>query len=200
MCLEVTRGSNDQVAEKDITVYKHLLPKDTPFITGTEHGANFTAIIMDHSCEGKISIQDGKFYFCHNNSSCMGNICSEKFGYRYSWVMDEAVKSVMINGKPLSQKEQLVTPYREIIVEIGETYTSELINENSEVKIGIHSFENLKDAFADSSRYSIFAECIIPKGSRYYKGTFLNMPSYASTAIKYNKIISREDVLRCVEE
>lgn len=35
----------------------------------------------------------------------------------------------------------------------------------------------------------VIGECIIPKGAKYYKGTYLSYDGYVSDSIKINKII-----------
>jgi len=108
------------------------------------------------------------------------------------------------------------TPFMFSTVEMGAEYTSTIepsrVWSDSRVmriEKGIHSFENFKDAaelvaalyHADHLGTPHIAECIIPKGSWYYKGTFLipperardylNVPSFASDKIKYLKIIEQ---------
>lgn len=62
------------------------------------------------------------------------------------------------------------------------------------VNQGFHSFVNLKDAIKGRNKdidYKrlVVCECIIPKGSKYYKGKYLHYDGYASDSIKINKII-----------
>ena len=59
------------------------------------------------------------------------------------------------------------------------------------IEKGFHSFVNRIDAERDSykNRDAIIVSCIIPKGSRYYKGVFGDAESYCSESIKIEKII-----------
>ena len=89
------------------------------------------------------------------------------------------------------------TPYRNSPVIIGETYDSKLerLTGVNEVHHGLHSFESVidcnKDGFLETKfdRISVVAKCIIPKGSRYYKGIFSScgckLTSYASDKLTY---------------
>lgn len=185
MCLN--NVGERKIATEDIVCYKRLkvtkrLNPDVP------HRSAFTGIINTKSCKGKISWEEDRAYFCTNNSHMDGERCKNRLRYRYSWRVDDAVASIIVDGK-----EQLlsayITPYKNADVEIGKEYTSDLIRivASHEVHIGIHSFERLIDAHFDSSDIDrdAFAECIIPKGSEYYKGVFNSSVSYASNKIKY---------------
>ena len=81
----------------------------------------------------------------------------------------------------------MVTPYRNFPIEIGKTYNSELIKSDGFIQEGLHSFKNLDDA--KSSYVQIYAECIIPKGSKYYEGKFADDDAYASDKLTYVKIL-----------
>ena len=93
-----------------------------------------------------------------------------------------------------SNGEIILTPYREVKVEIGETYKSNLIKVNGiqpVVNIGIHSFARKRAAKKDYINYGdgdIIIKCIIPAGSTYYTGMFLGKKSYASDTLKYVEI------------
>jgi hypothetical protein len=94
----------------------------------------------------------------------------------------------------------LMTPYRCADVEIGETYSSELVRIHEfhtyDVTIGLHSFTSLMNVHAViyglGINYAI-AECIIPKGAKYYEGHFDGYESIASDTIMYSKLV--ENVL-----
>ena len=60
----------------------------------------------------------------------------------------------------------------------------------------IHTVRNLKTAeeMADTHLNLVIFECIIPKGTKYMKGTFTGVPAYASRSIKFVKEIEKEDV------
>lgn len=62
------------------------------------------------------------------------------------------------------------------------------------VNQGFHSFVNLKNATEERNsdidyKRLVIGECIIPKGAKYYKGTYLSYNGYVSNSIKINKII-----------
>ena len=62
------------------------------------------------------------------------------------------------------------------------------------VNQGFHSFVNLKDAIKERNsdvdyKRLVIGECIIPKGSKYYKGAYSNYNGYVSDNIRINKII-----------
>lgn len=94
------------------------------------------------------------------------------------------MRSVKIKGVEYVTAK-LVTYYREADVEVGKTYTSELVQVKNTIETGLHSYEKIPFAI-----YSIVVKCIIPKGSKYYVGIFGNNVSYASDTLKYVEIIS----------
>lgn len=49
------------------------------------NGRRFRAKIEGVECDGKIRVEDGLVYLCQNEKS--GISCTNKFGYKYSWVM-----------------------------------------------------------------------------------------------------------------
>lgn len=68
--------------------------------------------------------------------------------------------------------------------------------EHSYIFIGFHSFKNMQDALKetvdlkfddsfDKKEYNVL-HCIIPKGTRYYEGTFDKKECYCSEKIKLN--------------
>jgi hypothetical protein len=120
--------------------------------------------------------------------------------------------------KVVKVKNGFLTPYMEQEVVIGETYTSEIHHTggseeysvlfretgcSSRVRIdkALHSFADLADTAdeifwwegVDIDSYKV-VECIIPKGSIYYEGTFGTGGTsvarcYASNCIKYIKLL-----------
>jgi hypothetical protein len=90
--------------------------------------------------------------------------------------------------------------YRKASVILGKTYISGLTKEDYDgVSEGLHSFESMERTIEDikeSPEYpnqGVIVRCIIPKGSKYYKGTFCNMVGYASNTIVYTKEIVYEE-------
>lgn len=89
-----------------------------------------------------------------------------------------------------NNRGELTTPYMDSPVEIGEEYKSELYkNGFNGVEIGLHSFATYEDARKKGGYcgYHTIVECVIPRGSRYYSGTFSVYKSYASNKLKYIK-------------
>lgn len=90
--------------------------------------------------------------------------------------------------------ETFKTSYRYSPVIIGEEYKSKLkkyINNESKLDIGLHSYCNEDDARVGAERYEeVLVECLIPKGSKYYKGLFcFKEECYASNKLRYVKIL-----------
>ena len=59
-----------------------------------------------------------------------------------------------------------------------------------------HSYKKLKDAVNAANRegfYCYVIECTIPKGSLLYEGEFDNVEAYASSKIRYNKIVYKNN-------
>ena len=99
-----------------------------------------------------------------------------------------------------------VTPYQKANVVIGHTYTSELIRDKhwNTIDEGLHSFANIPDCYENSRNTAtvfvidgeirhttpVLVECFIPRGARYYKGTFNSgYESLASNELVYNRIL-----------
>ena len=109
-------------------------------------------------------------------------------------------KKATLFGQFFEQKG-LYTPYQKFKVCIGRAYKSEFTYTMSGkgVEKAIHSFTTVESAkldvhfFEGFSRYKgnmCICKCLIPKGSRYYQGTFDGRASYASNKIKYLEIIN----------
>ena len=195
MCLKLkSQFEKPIIAENDIIVYKAI--DKTIAITVSnpsemKHGDLFEGIINGIKCKGKISINyDSYIYLCSNYKGVDGNDAKDKLGYKYSWMMDEAVQKIIINGELVFLREVVgyQTPYQKAKVKIGETYTSKLIKAYDSIGKGLHSFESI-DTARKNSNDDIVAKCIIPKGSEYYKGTFNDNISYASDTLTYVEII-----------
>lgn len=95
----------------------------------------------------------------------------------------------------------LLTYYQFFPVEMGKEYSSKLVMIDENVEIGLHSFCTDLEAKHFVHRKSAFAvninlyvvKCVIPKGSKYYHGSFFSMlgdfNSYASDTLRYEEII-----------
>jgi hypothetical protein len=189
MCLTLkSEKTRVKTAKSDIVVYKelkmHKKEKDAsslPFINGEE----FSGVINKRDCEGKISIEHNSIYFCTNNKDLDGNPCSDKQGYKHSWQLDDVVGLIKTSTHELTDEDLftsiIATPYRNFAVEEGEIYNSVLRKVYDSIEEGLHTFKSKPTS-------SIWAECIIPKGSKYYVGEFSIEVSYVSDTLKYIKI------------
>jgi hypothetical protein len=206
MCLELKNESvKPKIAKKDIVVYKFL--KNGRKLNPEFHGKEFTGVIYYSTVNGKISI-DKRTFFCTNDDFFDGLCAEDKLGYKYSWVIDKYVKSIKVddveiikNGFVLDNAKVLsfLTPFRNVEIEIGETYKSKLIKNDSLVEDGIHSLKKLKDAklIASFDKDRFVVKCIIPKGSEYYVGKYSDdiysdsdYVSYASDTLKYVEVLT----------
>jgi len=103
----------------------------------------------------------------------------------------ECYKVVMID-KQLPKMYRTV--YQGTIVEIGKTYTSDIIrgklgsyDSPNSVTVALHSYTDVERAMFEK-RFGwqrVVVRCIIPRGSRYYVGKFAGCKSYASNRLKY---------------
>ena len=189
MCLE--NISEKRVAEEDIVCYKYLKVESQPKLNFVpKSGASFEGRIYGIDCTGKITRENGKIYFCTNENNIDGEDCEKKWGYKYSWKLDEYVTLITINGKILIDREenQFVTPYRDVIVKMGKTYISRVkVSSWNEIGQALHSYVDIPT----DNVYPYIAKCIIPKGATYYEGIFDERRSYASNKLKYINIIEQ---------
>ena len=90
-----------------------------------------------------------------------------------------------------------VSPYYRFKYRVGKVYKMEgklearetVISGDYIVNEGFHSFLGRKTASAFSFIWDRYvAKCVIPKGTRYIEGKFLDTPAYASEQIKVIKI------------
>ena len=188
MCLTLkSNKTKSQIAKEDIICYKRLELLPTIIDkSNIKDGDEFTGVIKEFECSGKISIKSDQIFFCTNHSNLNGANSSNKHGYVNSWIFDSTVTSIIINNKEVIELK-LTTPYRNFPIEIGKTYNSELIKMDEDIYEGLHSFKNSNDAKIYNS--GIYVECIIPKGSKYYEGKFVDNDAYASDKLTYVKII-----------
>ena len=187
MCLELkSNKTKSKIAKEDIICYKRLENLPTIDMSTIKDGDEFTGVINTFECSGKISIESDEIYFCTNHPILNGSDSLNKHGYNYSWVFDNTVTSIIINNKEVIYLK-LVTPYRKFPIEIGKTYNSELIKIDENIYEGLHSYKNSEDV----KKYynGFYAECIIPKGSKYYEGKFVDVDAYASDKLTYVKFI-----------
>ena len=111
-----------------------------------------------------------------------------------------ATKDIVCYKGLIQLRDELITPYKRVSIEIGKTYKSIISNKDGEIHLGLHSFKTLKELknWATGSGWrrawwgkagGEYIKCIIPKGSTYYIGTFDCWKSYASDALTYVEII-----------
>ena len=102
--------------------------------------------------------------------------------------------------------DKVLTLFQKHKIEIGCSYRSSVIRTSGKfydnIEIGLHSFCEYKETmdFYNNNKLNLIeanwsyeiVRCIIPKGSKYYKGTFnydcCPYDSYASTDITYVEI------------
>jgi len=148
---------------------------------------------MKYGVGGKVNIGSHGIYLCTNDERFNGDRADNRHGYTYSWIMDSCISAVKINGVDL--KPGLETPYRNMPVVIGNTYKSDVIVEKSDsnediINVGLHSFTTVEYCRQDiDNSKDIIVECVIPKDSVCYLGTFGSMGSYVSDTLTYVKVI-----------
>lgn len=189
MCLE--NISEKCVAEEDIVCYKYLKVESQPKLNFVpKNGATFEGRINRIDCTGRITRENGRIYFCTNEYDIDGENCKKKWGYKYSWELDKYVTLITIDGKILidHEKNQFITPYQDVIVEMGKTYRSKIkVSRWNEIEQALHSYVDIP---VDED-FPYIAKCIIPEGATYYEGTFDGKRSYASNKLKYINIIEQ---------
>jgi len=198
MCLYLDSDTvQPLIAQEDITVYKYLVKATKATLNINDlsslHGRKFKGVIKHRNCEGTISCEsDFRVHFCTDDRFLDGNYCVERFGYKYSWELDFQVNSIIVDDVELLMlKDVLTTPFRDSLIEINALYRSQIKKYNDTIEEGLHSIQNLSDVYSIRTPSSVIVECIIPKGSLYYVGTFRKCVSYASDALKYVKIIGK---------
>ena len=189
MCLTLNKYAKRLIAQEDIICYKILKPDFSKY-----DGKGFTGVIKGVKCKGHIRIENNRVFLCTNRKPLHGAKALDKLGYKYSWIFDHYVKSIIVDEVDLmipNKNTTFTTPFQAAKVKIGETYESGLILEEyiawNEIEIGLHSFANYKGI--RRLKCNIIVKCIIPKGSEYFIGLFDGKTSYASNKLKYIEII-----------
>ena len=100
-------------------------------------------------------------------------------------------KVYVVDGNLLSPYRREQAPEEGII---AKTRLGTIKSPDNVVYEGFHSFATLSDAVDESfiweDETTVIVKCIIPKLSRYYKGTFGARISYCSECIIFNNIIT----------
>lgn len=192
MCLD--RISERKVATEDIVCYKYIREQMILKKNKVKHGDSFTGKIKGINCQGKVSINEvGNVYFCTNDYMLDGMDAGDKLKYYYSWLIDDRVNEIRVNGKN-ALRFGYVTPCMDAVAEIGAVYYSEITVKGNEIHEALHSFKHLSDAAICRDKdfrspITRLVECVIPKGSVYYEGTFAMYQGYASDTLKYVKLV-----------
>ena len=200
MCLTKLTTKNPLIAKKNITVYK--IVRENYFIIPElknllKNGNKCKAIIRGIDVNGKIFKDKNFIYIYHNNPNLNGSAYAKgKPNYKYSFIICSSIASLIVDKKEF-MNIFYHTPYRNSIIEIGKEYTSELLlskyykDKSDIITKGLHSFiqkPNIKEG-------EYLVKCIIPKGSKYYKGCFDrdldSLDSIASDKLKYIKILKK---------
>jgi hypothetical protein len=63
-------------------------------VSSLKSGQKFKANIGNEEIEGKLSIENNELYLCQDYED--GNECTNKQGYKYSWVHDEYVSNLIV--------------------------------------------------------------------------------------------------------
>lgn len=190
MCLH--NISEEKIATEDMVVYKAVRKHSGFTIPDNSSGKEFTGIINGIKVKGVISgnYHNG-LYFCTNESRLDGAEAYNKYGYKYSWCLDGQVvqSSIRVEGRKLFIKTTTFkTIYQYAPISLGETYKSKILVFRGTITRAIHSYVKKEDAILrEKDRDVYIIKCIIPKGSRYYKGTFNHIPAIASDTIIYGK-------------
>lgn len=203
MCLQFENKAVLEIADRDIICYKILFPqynsiKSEELIKYDNY--EFEGIIKQIKCSGKIRVENDQVFFCTNISNLNGIACQNRYGFLYSYRLSQNVAEITILATGEKYYETISgfkTPYMDAKVEIGKTYISNLdsieAKDGDKVEKGLHSYEGLNSAIYNTCEFgtTYIAQCIIPKGARYYKGTFFDEGSYASDILKYVEIIEK---------
>ncbi len=187
MCLKKIRKK--KVADRDITVYKRLVMREAidPRLNDKPFSCKISSVLV----EGKLSVEEGRLFFCSNDIRFNGQEANDKKGFKYSWVLDLQVdlETLKVEGKKrkIIIGELLATPYQGTLITLGKEYESEITfttkNGSDVITKAIHSFRDQEDVWGDGIGFVV--ECIIPEGTEYYEGLFHDVPSIASRKIVY---------------
>lgn len=193
MCLSYI--GEQLTANEDIVCYKWVNAKFAiDPVVNKLHGHKFTGVIKSFHISGVISINDDTVFLCTNNAKFNGRAANDRMGYAYSWAFDSNVRSLLIDGREYIKLMVMRTPYMDMPVKFNQLYTSELDVRTgfhgAEVEKGLHSFADAASADYDMipSNENI-VQCVIPKGSKYYVGSFRGKLSYASDQLMYIKFL-----------
>lgn len=201
MCLLNVTTKEPLIAEEDITVYK-FIKKSSELIDNwkdlVSHGDECIATINNVIVNGSVSIStvvSTQIHICTNNPNFDGDYAEDMLGYKYSWILDTQVTSIIIKDKEIiKQGYQTIyqTIYQKAKVVIGEEYTSKLILQKSTVNIGLHSYIKKPCLDLDLDLDYILVKCIIPKYSNYFIGDYEGRrDSIASDTLKYVKNVEK---------
>ena len=192
MCLINVTADTPTIAGRDIICYKAVRIssslKDIAIKSGEDCLATICYGNKKVQVEGKILISFSGVFLIHNNKNPDLSLYNLSHDEKCSIRLDSDTSSLIINEVE-HIKSMYTTPFQDFEVEIGREYKSELqkiYRCAGMVGRGLHSYAR-KPRIADKG--CIIAKCIIPKGSKYYKGTFRGRVSYASDTIRYVRLL-----------
>lgn len=127
-------------------------------------------------------------------------MCLENVTYKRAKIATEDIPCYKILDK--ISKGFYLTPYQRQGIVLGRTYTSALDSPGKwdSVEQGLHAFLTLQQAveLCMDRRNRAIVKCIIPKGARYYIGTY--QPSHGKTAIAASELrYNNKTLKKCVQ-
>lgn len=191
MCL--IHISKEIIAEEDVICYKLVTQTINLVASSALHGKPFSAIINNKECHGIVSIHDNDVYLC-NNTSIDSFDCPEQFGYKYGWLLDEAVRNLIIDEISCNEVKYS-SPYMYTPIELNTVYEGKVCvldifgSTFKYIEEGFHTYSVLDEAIRNKQWYNLIFEAVIPKGAKYYNGTTYQFQSRASDRIVYTKIL-----------
>ena len=120
-------------------------------------------------------------------------MCLENVKNKRAKIASEDIPCFKVLDKWKYPTPHFVTPYQYKKIVLGYTYTSVLDTPDwaNRVEQGLHAFLTLEQAKAmcKHEHNRVIVKCIIPKGSKYYIGEFMNnygMTAITASALKYS--------------
>lgn len=119
----------------------------------------------------------------------------------FSNAIEQIAKQDIVCYKLVEQRpycRYLKTYYQDTSVELGKTYTSTLKRpSDTRIEKGLHSFSRMGGIYAIYGVTHLgrkgtivhIVRCVIPKGAKYYVGSFCGEKSYASSMVTYIEIV-----------
>jgi hypothetical protein len=176
MCIQIDKKVTEpKVATEDIVCYKEVKESRLPLDIKQYHGKEFTGkTVDDKEIKGIINVEyllfgGDSLFLCTNHHFLNGTAGSDRHGMGYSWHFDDDISELMVDGVSILT-ESYRTPYQEMYVEIGKSYTTTLGKIN--IKDDRYNYNEVEEGFhtyAENPDRIFTVKCIIPKGSKYYE-------------------------------